>query len=100
MPRASTKKPKTKAPKGPELAPTDSNGAESAAVAIAVAEPPADELQPPTTPVETHEPDKADARPAAEKDKDHIATTPVNIAKLQAMSMGELNQMARELAVE
>jgi transcription termination factor Rho len=33
-------------------------------------------------------------------DKDHIAATSVNIAKLQAMSMTELNQMARELSVE
>jgi transcription termination factor Rho len=32
-------------------------------------------------------------------DKDHIATS-LNIAKLQAMSMGELNQMARDLDVE
>jgi transcription termination factor Rho len=47
------------------------------------------------------------ARPAGRKndgrqidDKDHIAATSVNIAKLQSMSMTELNQMARELAVE
>src|SRR5690348_5522606 len=33
-------------------------------------------------------------------DKDHIAATSINIAKLQAMSMSELNQMARELSVE
>src|SRR5437762_2118262 len=33
-------------------------------------------------------------------DKDHIAATSLNIAKLQAMSMTELNQMARDLAVE
>ncbi|HTL17832.1 MAG TPA: transcription termination factor Rho [Patescibacteria group bacterium] len=33
-------------------------------------------------------------------DKDHIAATSLNIAKLQAMSMSELNQMARELSVE
>jgi transcription termination factor Rho len=32
-------------------------------------------------------------------DKDHIANS-LNIAKLQAMSMAELNQMARELSVE
>src|SRR6185369_12910801 len=31
-------------------------------------------------------------------DKDHIAATSVNIAKLQAMSMSDLNQMARELS--
>src|SRR5215470_4242921 len=34
------------------------------------------------------------------EDKDHIAATSVNIAKLQSMSMTELNQMARELGVE
>jgi transcription termination factor Rho len=33
-------------------------------------------------------------------DKDRIAPTSINIAKLQAMSMSELNQMARELQVE
>jgi transcription termination factor Rho len=33
-------------------------------------------------------------------DKDHIAATSVNIAKLQAMQMSELNQMARDLSVE
>jgi transcription termination factor Rho len=37
--------------------------------------------------------------PSAE-DKDRIAATSVNIAKLQSMSMTELNQMARELGVE
>src|SRR5580765_5131062 len=40
-----------------------------------------------------------DQRGAIE-DKDRIAATSVNIAKLQSMSMTELNQMARELAVE
>jgi transcription termination factor Rho len=34
------------------------------------------------------------------EDKDRIAATSVNIAKLQAMSMAELNQMARDLGVE
>jgi transcription termination factor Rho len=34
------------------------------------------------------------------EDKDRIAATSLNIAKLQSMSMTELNQMARELAVE
>ena len=33
-------------------------------------------------------------------DKDRVAATSINIAKLQAMSMTELNQMARELGVE
>jgi transcription termination factor Rho len=43
-------------------------------------------------------PQKGDGRVA--DDKDHIAATSINIAKLQAMSMAELNQMARELSVE
>src|SRR5215475_14078565 len=42
----------------------------------------------------------ADQAGAAGNDKDHIAATSLNIAKLQAMSMTELNQMARELNVE
>ena len=44
------------------------------------------------------QPPKADARVA--DDKDRIAATSLNIAKLQSMSMSELNQMARELSVE
>jgi len=43
-------------------------------------------------------PQKSDGRVG--EDKDHIAATSINIAKLQAMSMSELNQMARELSVE
>ncbi|HWI59137.1 MAG TPA: transcription termination factor Rho [Bacillota bacterium] len=61
---------------------------------------------------EPFEPTDRSQRPVAQKpapkapekapadDKDRIATTSLNIAKLQAMSMSELNQMARELAVE
>lgn len=41
---------------------------------------------------------KPEAQTSTEKDR--VATTSLNIAKLQAMSMGELNQMARDLAVE
>ena len=51
-----------------------------------------------------------DRRPAQERppagdkripeDKDRIAPTSINIAKLQAMSMTDLNHMARELGVE
>jgi transcription termination factor Rho len=39
-------------------------------------------------------------RPGEGNDKDRIAATSINIAKLQAMSMSELNQMARDLSVE
>jgi transcription termination factor Rho len=38
--------------------------------------------------------------PIAAADKDQVATTSLNIAKLQSMSMMELNQMARDLGVE
>ncbi|HEY5910595.1 MAG TPA: transcription termination factor Rho [Verrucomicrobiae bacterium] len=41
---------------------------------------------------------KGDGRPG--DDKDRIAPISLNIAKLQSMSMPELNQMARELGVE
>jgi transcription termination factor Rho len=41
---------------------------------------------------------RGDGRPGEDKDK--IAATSINIAKLQAMSMTELNQMARDLSVE
>jgi transcription termination factor Rho len=43
---------------------------------------------------------KAPEPAAVGNDKDHIAATSINIAKLQAMSMTELNQMARDLTVE
>src|ERR1043166_8380593 len=99
MPRASTKKPrgrKAAAEAPPEIAVSE-------AAPVALQEPPSDELQPPTTPVEattepeTIEPDRAERRAGGEKDR--IATS-LNIAKLQAMSMNDLNQMARELGVE
>jgi transcription termination factor Rho len=38
--------------------------------------------------------------PQTDKERDRIAPTSLNIAKLQAMSMADLNQMARDLAVE
>jgi transcription termination factor Rho len=44
-------------------------------------------------------PKGGDGKAAALTDRDHIAAS-LNIAKLQAMSMMELNQMARELGVE
>src|SRR5437867_3902456 len=98
MPKT-TKKPRTKPAK--KVAADQSNGAppESETVATAVAEPPAEDLSPPTTPVEMPEVEKAEEKPAApedkDKDKDRIASS-LNIAKLQSMSMSELNQMARD----
>jgi transcription termination factor Rho len=57
-----------------------------------------DELRPPSAPVE---PTPEDARVAEHRgyQRDKIATS-LNIAKLQAMTMTELNAMAKEYAVE
>jgi len=57
-----------------------------------------DELRPPSAPVEPTEEDiRATDRRGYQRDK--IAAS-LNIAKLQAMSMSELNNMAKEYAVE
>jgi transcription termination factor Rho len=110
MAKAPTKKPRAKAaPKA--AAPVASPVAEApepqaAAIVPAVVEAPAAQqdsasLRPPSTPVEpTHdreEPRFAEDRRGHQRDK--IATS-INIAKLQAMQMTELNNMARELGVE
>ena len=59
-----------------------------------------DGLRPPSTPVEpTHDREEPRARTGAGYQRDKIAAS-INIAKLQAMSMTELNNMARELGVE
>src|SRR5882672_4511553 len=100
MPRPTSKKPRNK---GPRQDQPNGELTETAAVDVAVAEPSSDELQPPTMPVEAVEPEKEEQRPAQKdrdkekENKDRIAPTSLNIAKLQAMSMGDLNQMAREL---
>ena len=98
MPRP--KKAKTKAAQTTANAKARDNGAEPVVAQVAVAEPPADALQPPTTPIETPEAEKAQSKPTPPEDKDRVAATAINIAKLQAMSMPELNQMARDLGVE
>src|SRR5689334_23205694 len=75
-----------------------------AATAAAVAEPPAEEFPKSPemeTPRREQSPRGASERDEAAKtktDKDHIATS-LNIAKLQGMSMTDLNQMAREFSV-
>src|SRR4029077_8908793 len=103
MPRASTKKPRSKGAKRMEepLAADGGNG--SAPTATAVAETSSDELQPPTKPIETAQAERAEKAEKSEgrsvPDKDRIAAS-LNIAKLQAMQMTELNTMARELGVE
>jgi len=99
MPRP-IKKAKTKTAKLKAEEQVNVAAAEAAPVATAVAEAPPEELQPPTTPVGPPEAEKAPRKAAAEEDKDRVAATAINIAKLQAMSMPELNQMARELGVE
>src|SRR5579872_2848437 len=107
MPRASTKKPRVKKGQAGEPMPDAPDmPAMEAPTAVAVEEPPVEsaDLQPPTTPIETQEAEKLDHPPKTEKragpsDKDHIAAS-LNIAKLQGMSMTELNGMARELGVE
>src|SRR5437867_2048910 len=102
MPRATAKKSakpkadKTKTENGDQ--PAEVAVEDSGSVATAVAEQPAPaELQPPARPVEpVEEEDRGDGRPAG---RDVIATS-LNIAKLQAMSMTELNHMAKDLGVE
>src|SRR5258706_9980543 len=78
----------------------DGNVADGPPVAIAEPPPETEELRPPTTPVEALEPEKSEAQPANGEAKDKIAPASINIAKLQAMSMGDLNQMARDMGVE
>ena len=100
MPRA-PRKPRAKGPRPAE----ETNGpmTDNGATATAVAEPPREELTASVPPVESSEPaERVPTRPGPDKDKtdkDHIAAS-LNIAKLQAMSMTDLNQMARELGVE
>src|SRR6185369_315653 len=112
MPRPA-KKAKTKGKAPVEL----SNGSSEPHAAIEVAEPPFEEAAPAPAgelpevekPERRPPPEKAEKRRPAEKqqpepepppvDKDHIAAS-LNIAKLQAMSMTDLNHMARELGVE
>src|SRR5436309_15661456 len=100
MPRPTTKKPKAKGPKLPSAEEANGNLESSAVSDVAVAElPPQPPKEEPAEPAqENKEPSKGDGKTAEDKDK--IAATAINIAKLQAMSMTELNQMARELNVE
>src|SRR6266853_2074528 len=90
------KKGKIKTPRDEIADKPTGNGSESGSTATAVAEPP-EELQPPAAPVEPSEAEKPEEK--IPQDKDRIATS-LNIAKLQAMSMADLNQMARDLGVE
>ena len=103
MPRVSTKKTKAKpAAETPAAESPDLNNG-GAATATAVAEPSGSaDLQPPSTPVELAEEPKVEEPKAEERrgpQRDKIVAS-LNIAKLQAMQMSELNHMARELGVE
>ena len=126
--KAKTKAPKAPAEKAPKAAaapqmeliapsPAATPAPAPAAKPAPMPESSAD-LRPPTSPVETRFEEKPEPRhfdkardrekPREEdkprpqrggSDKDRIAAS-LNIAKLQAMSMSDLNQMARELCVE
>ena len=73
MRRVSPKKPRTK-PAKPAPAPILDVEAESPATPAAVAAPATTDLQPPTTPVETAGPTKAETRAADQRD--HVASGP------------------------
>ena len=97
MPRVSTKKPKVKVEEAPVAESPQLNGGPAPETAV-IEPPPAPELQPPSTPVEpTAEEPRVEERRGPQRDK--IATS-LNIAKLQAMQMSELNHMAKDLGVE
>src|SRR5215831_8228666 len=100
MPRASTKKPKAKGPKLPDA--EQANGIHDGPTAsnVAIAEPPPQPERHEPEPVEPTPPQQNKGDGKSVEDKDKIAATSLNIAKLQSMSMMELNQMARELNVE
>jgi transcription termination factor Rho len=108
MPRVSTKKPKVKpaaeapaetpAVESPEL----TNGSSVTEIPAAIEPSGSAALQPPSTPVELAEEPKVEEPKAEERrspQRDKIVTS-LNIAKLQAMQMSELNHMAKELGVE
>src|ERR1700722_2178738 len=105
MAKVSVKKPakakgvaKTKAAR--EVAPEEISGSGNGVPAVADApEPEMMELQPPTQPIEAGEPEKAEAETPKGGKRDTIAAS-MNIAKLQAMTMTELNHMAKDLGVE
>src|ERR1044071_7477790 len=113
MPRVSTRKPKAKV--ADEVAvgsPETTTTAAEQPVSTPAPEPAGSaSLQPPSKPIEpTHDHDggskfeERDPREVPEEtrrgyQRDKIATS-LNIAKLQAMQMSDLNKMAKDLAVE
>ena len=123
--KAVTKKAKVKSPKGKPAAeesvaedlslrpPVEETPAAEAVEPEPIAPPPAPrpiappvdedaELQPPTGPIEASVPPQPPEAPGQQFrrfERDKIANS-LNIAKLQAMQMGDLNKMAKELGVE
>jgi len=99
MPRVSTKKTKVKtAEEITTESPEPINGGAPVETPVGVEPSGSAALQPPSTPVEpTAGEPKFEERRGPLRDK--IAAS-LNIAKLQAMQMSELNHMARELGVE
>ena len=95
-PKKSAKPKRLKA--APEAAAESSFSAGNGGANGNVAGPESMELEPPTRPVEAHDEDAKPA-PAADGKRDTIAAS-MNIAKLQAMSMTQLNLMAKDLGVE
>src|SRR5262245_49306167 len=111
MPRAaSPKNPnrqkggKKKPVESPHIGDPSGLAAVAAAAAEAAASGPAKaapKLEVPTKPVEVHDDSAADeAVAAARKGADGKPPVTVNIAKLQAMNMTELNAMAKEMGIE
>jgi len=105
MPRVPKKsKAKAAASATAEAAPPESLEPANGAVETSVAPEPSGSaaLQPPSTPVELAEEPKGEEPELAERrgpQRDKIVAS-LNIAKLQAMQMSELNHMAKELGVE
>ena len=106
MPRPTTKKPKSPKPRGYVAPPSPPAPEVTPEMEAAAASEPkqstSDVLQPPTQPVEPLEEsaEPSAARPERrERGRDQIAQS-INIAKLQAMSMMQLNGMAKDLGVE
>src|SRR3954471_22013439 len=108
MPRVSTKKPRAKAAAaaatdGASVAPASKdNGKNDGGRAIAEMAPPEPALQPPSRPIEPTHDEDVRIEPDQERrgyQRDKIATS-LNIAKLQAMQMSELNMMAKDYGVE
>ncbi|MEK7706936.1 MAG: transcription termination factor Rho, partial [Verrucomicrobiota bacterium] len=105
MPRPPGKRAKIKAPKfiSPDDQGFEAEDVDPTTTTVAAEKPePAHpvEPEPPMPDVETDEPAPPPKRTRPAPQKDQIAASPVNIAKLQAMAMTELNAMARDLGVE